>query len=53
MLAPDVPEIAAPVQDKAADEIVGGACPALSEIANQCLVTRDQSRVLKGEKIPK
>lgn len=45
-IAPDVPEIPAATQLKAAEEIDGGKCPALADLADACLVTRDESRLL-------
>lgn len=50
-LAPDVPAAPAAVQDKAAGEVDGGQCPALSDLAASCMITRDESRNLSGEKV--
>lgn len=43
----DVPPVSVETQKKAAEEILGGSCPALTHLANVCLVTRDQVRALK------
>lgn len=49
-VAPDVPAVAPEVQDAAALEVKGGACRALTTLAATCLITRDESRALRGEK---
>lgn len=49
-LAPDVPPVDAATQAKAANEMLGGQCPALNTLANVCLVTRDQARAMSEMK---
>lgn len=49
-VAPDVPGIPDDVQDKAAKEMASGVAPAENQIINACLVTRDEARILKGDK---
>lgn len=50
LAAPDVPQVDAETQKKAADEMERGQCPALNHLANVCLTTRDQARALSGIK---
>lgn len=45
-LAPEVPPIPKNIQKEAAGEILAKTCPALNQIINLCLVTRDQARLL-------
>lgn len=48
LIAPDVPEISITIQRQAAAEMQGGQSPALNYIANTCLATRDEARILKN-----
>ncbi len=52
-LAPDVPKVSRAVQATAADEVQSGKCPALSNLASVCEVTRDEARNERGESVPK
>jgi hypothetical protein len=47
LIAPDVPVIDAKVQRQAADEMAKGQCKAENKIINACLLTRDDSRLIK------
>ncbi len=50
LIAPGVVEYTAAKQGAAAAEIMKGACPVLTEFAQDYCVMRDQSRIIKGEK---
>lgn len=50
LTAPSVVEYSAAKQKAAAAEIIGGACPVLTEFAQDYCVMRDQSRILSGKK---
>lgn len=46
-VAPDVPAVSRETQKQAAAEMIGHQCPSLNTIANACLITRDEARLLK------
>lgn len=48
-VAPDVPDYSKDTANKAADEIDGGACPAMTVLLEGCAVTRAQARLLRGK----
>lgn len=49
-IAPDVPNITVETQDKALKEVDGGQCPALTDIAISCMITRDEARNMRSIK---
>lgn len=49
-LAPDVPQLSHETQDAAVKEIIGGQCESLATIADACLITRDEARLLRPTK---
>ena len=51
LTAPDVINYPQETFDKAAIEMEGGSCPVLNEMIVDYGVMRDQSRLLKGEKV--
>lgn len=51
LTAPDVINYPQETLDKASTEMEGGSCPVLNEMIVDYGVMRDQSRLLKGEKV--
>lgn len=51
LTAPDVINYPQEMLNKAATEMEGGSCPVLNEMIVDYGVMRDQSRLLKGEKV--
>ena len=51
LTAPDIINYPEETRAKAAEEMTGGSCPVLNEMIVDYGVMRDQSRILKGEKV--